>query len=71
MPVHCHLEKLLEERGMSYRELSDRIGMSHVGLWKVANGKSNPSLETIGKICRALQCEVGDLLSMAATPPPM
>lgn len=63
--ISCHLDKILKSKNMSYQELSAKIGLSYVALWKLANGKKyNPSMEVIEKICKALKCEVGELFSL-------
>lgn len=63
MAIYCFLDKLLKEKEMTYQELSRKVGMTYPGLWKIATGRTNPSLVVIEKLCRALDCDVGDLFS--------
>lgn len=49
--------------GVPYRELAKKMGVDHVSLWKMMNGKPyNPSLAMLDKICLFLKCSPGDLL---------
>lgn len=61
--IHCRLDELLIERGMTLTELADQIGLSIVNLSVLKNDRARAiRFSTLTAICRALDCEVGDLL---------
>ncbi|WDG17851.1 helix-turn-helix domain-containing protein [Microbacterium sp. Clip185] len=61
--VHCRLDELLTERGMTLAELSRVVGVSVVNLSVLKNDRARAiRYSTLSAICRALDCEVGDLL---------
>lgn len=64
--IHCRLDELLEERGMTLTELSARVGVSVVNLSVLKNDRARAiRYSTLAAICDALECEVGDLLVRA------
>lgn len=61
--IHCRLDELLEERGMTLTRLSELVGVSIVNLSVLKNNRARAiRYSTLAAICRALDCEVGDLL---------
>lgn len=54
------LRKMLERKGMSQFELSERTGISAPDICHYVNGKSCPSFYRIDKIAKALGCSVDD-----------
>jgi putative transcriptional regulator len=61
--IHCRLDELLEERGMTLTRLSDLVGVSIVNLSILKNDRAKAiRFSTLTAICRALDCEVGELL---------
>jgi putative transcriptional regulator len=61
--VHCRLDELLAERGMSLTELSRRVGVSIVNLSVLKNDRARAvRFSTLTAVCDALDCEIGDLL---------
>lgn len=61
--IHCRLDELLAERGMTLTELSSRVGVSIVNLSVLKNDRARAiRYSTLRAICDALECEVGDLL---------
>ena len=61
--VHCRLDELLEERGMTLTQLSAVVGVSIVNLSILKNDRARAvRYSTLSAICRALDCEIGDLL---------
>ncbi|GAA2826548.1 putative transcriptional regulator [Leucobacter komagatae] len=65
--IHCRLDELLAERGMTLTELADRVGVSIVNLSVLKNDRAKAiRFTTLTAICRALNCEVGDLLVTTA-----
>ena len=64
--IHCRLDELLADRGMTLTELSARVGVSIVNLSVLKNDRARAiRYSTLRAICDALDCEVGDLLVLA------
>ncbi|EIC08064.1 helix-turn-helix domain protein [Microbacterium laevaniformans OR221] len=64
--IHCRLDELLAERGMTLAHLSALVGVSVVNLSILKNDRARAvRYSTLVAICRALDCEVGDLLVRA------
>lgn len=64
--IHCRLDELLAERGMTLTQLSARVGVSIVNLSVLKNDRARAiRYSTLRAICDALQCEVGELLVLA------
>lgn len=65
--IHCRLDELLAERGMTLTQLSAMVGVSIVNLSVLKNDRARAiRYSTLRAICDALQCEVGDLLVLAS-----
>lgn len=61
--VHCRLDELLLERGMTLTRLSELVGVSLVNLSVLKNDRARAiRFSTLTAICVALDCSVGDLL---------
>ena len=64
--IRCRLDKLLEARGMTLTRLSELVGVSIVNLSVLKNDRARAiRYSTLAAICRALECEVGELLVVA------
>jgi len=64
--IHCRLDELLAERGMTLTELSGLVGVSIVNLSVLKNDRARAiRYSTLRAICDALDCEVGELLVLA------
>ncbi|MEI2638048.1 MAG: helix-turn-helix transcriptional regulator [Microthrixaceae bacterium] len=64
--VRCHLDALLESRGMTLAEFSDRVGITVVNLSILKNDRAKAiRFSTLTAICSELDCSPGDLLSVA------
>lgn len=50
-----------ERKGVSRREFARSIGVDHVNLWKIEEGKANVKFDTLCKIADGLGIEVDDL----------
>jgi putative transcriptional regulator len=75
--VAIHLDKLLADRGMTLTELFERVSVSVVNLSILKNGHARAiRFSTLTRLCQALDCQPGDLLShhradgQAGQPPP-
>jgi putative transcriptional regulator len=63
--VEVHLDKLLADRGMTLTELAERAGVTVVNLSVLKNGRARAvRFSTLTAICRVLDCQPGDLLSV-------
>src|SRR5690606_30570446 len=64
--IHCRLDELLAERGMTLTQLSARVGVSIVNLSVLKNDRARAiRYSTLRAICDALGCEVGELLVLS------
>jgi putative transcriptional regulator len=67
--IHCRLDELLTERGLTLTELSGRVGISIVNLSVLKNDRAKAiRFSTLLAVCRELSCDVGDLLVVEPTP---
>ncbi|WP_350349091.1 helix-turn-helix transcriptional regulator [Agromyces sp. G08B096] len=63
LDIHCRLDELLAERGMTLARLSEIVGVTVVNLSVLKNDRARAiRFSTLQAICDALDCEVGDLL---------
>lgn len=63
--VHCRLDELLTERGMTLTRLSEMVGISFVNLSVLKNDRARAvRFSTLAAICLALECEVGDVFEV-------
>lgn len=61
--IVLRLDRMLAERKVSSKELAERIGISTVNLSRIKTGKiSAVRFSTLDAMCRALDCQPGDLL---------
>ncbi len=68
--IHVRLDALLQERGMTLTELSERVGVTIVNLSILKNGHARAiRFSTLARLCEALQCQPGDLLHHRPGPP--
>lgn len=65
--VACHLDRLLDERGMTLAALAEAVGVTVVNLSVLKNNRAKAiRYSTLTAICDVLGCSVGDLLSVEA-----
>ena len=63
MPIILRLDRVMADRKMSLKELSERVGVAHVNLSKLKTGKvSAIRFSTLDAICEVLDCQPGDIL---------
>ncbi|MBQ3287286.1 MAG: helix-turn-helix transcriptional regulator [Firmicutes bacterium] len=63
MSVIVNLDVMLARRKMSVTELSEKVGITMANISILKNGKARAiKFSTLGAICRALQCQPGDIL---------
>ena len=63
MTIRIRLDHVLYERRMSLSELADRVGVTVANLTILKSGRARAlRLTTLDALCRALDCQPGDLL---------
>ena len=63
MAIVINVDVMLAKRKMSVTELSERVGITMANLSILKNGKAKAvRLATLDAICRALDCQPGDIL---------
>ena len=66
--VVCHLDDLLEARGLTLVALAEMVGVTVVNLSVLKNNRAKAiKFSTLTAICDALECSVGDLLVVRPT----
>jgi putative transcriptional regulator len=62
--IVTHLDRLLDERGMTLTELAERVDVTVVNLSILKNGRARAiRFSTLTALCDVLGCQPGDLLS--------
>ncbi|MDV9172923.1 helix-turn-helix transcriptional regulator [Streptomyces sp. W16] len=63
--IKVHLDRLLAERGMTLSELAAKVEVTVVNLSVLKNDRAKAiRFSTLTAICRELNCQPGDLLSI-------
>ncbi len=63
MPIILRLDRVMADRKVSLKELSETVGVANVNLSKLKNGHvSAIRFSTLEAICEALDCQPGDIL---------
>ena len=63
MPIIINLDVMLAKRKMKSNELAERVGITEQNLSILKTNKAKAvRLTTLAAICRALDCQPGDLL---------
>jgi putative transcriptional regulator len=66
MAIIVTLDDMLHARRMSLTELSEAVGITLANLSILKTGKARAvRLSTLSAICRALDCQPGDILAFA------
>ena len=66
MPIIVNLDVMLARRKMRSRELAQKIGITEQNVSVLKSGKAKGvRFETLEKICRALDCQPGDILEFS------
>lgn len=64
--IVINIDVMLAKRKMSVTELSEKVGITMANISILKNGKAKAiKLETLNKICEALDCQPGDILERA------
>ena len=63
MPIVVNVDVMLARRKMSSGELADKVGISAANLSILKTGKAKAvRFTTLASLCKALDCQPGDLL---------
>ena len=63
MAIILRLDRVMADRKMSLKELSEKVGIANVNLSKLKTGKVNAiRFSTLEAICEVLDCQPGDIL---------
>ncbi len=69
MPIVVNLDVMLARRKMSLTRLSKQVGVTMANLSILKNNRARAvRFSTLEAICRALDCQPGDLLEYQAEP---
>lgn len=64
MAIIINIDVILARRKMSVTELADRVGITLANISILKNGRAKAvRFETLNAICRALDCQPGDILT--------
>lgn len=63
MAIIVNIDVMLARRKMSVTELAEKVGITMANISILKNGKAKAiRLSTLEAICKALQCQPGDIL---------
>lgn len=63
MAIIINIDVMLAKRKMSVTELSEHVGITLANISVLKNGRAKAiKLDTLDKICKALNCQPGDIL---------
>lgn len=66
MAIILRLDRMMADRKISLKDLSEQVGIANVNLSKIKTGKvSAIRFSTLNEICKALHCQPGDILEYA------
>lgn len=69
MAIYVKLDRMLLDRRMSLTELSEQVGVTIANLSILKTGKAKAvRFSTLEAICKALQCQPGDILEYVEIP---
>ena len=68
--IEVQVNELLQQRSRTFYWLAKETGISHTTLWRLKKGKAyGITLDTLDKICQALNCQPGDVLRFVSARP--
>ncbi|MBC1901912.1 helix-turn-helix transcriptional regulator [Listeria innocua] len=71
MAIVLRLDRIMADRKISLNQLSEEVGIANVNLSKIKTGKvSAIRFSTLNEICKALNCQPGDILEYVADETP-
>jgi putative transcriptional regulator len=64
--IEIRIDKVLKKHGRTFYWLAKETGISHTTLWRLKKDKAlGINFVTLEKVCQALDCQPGDVLSFA------
>lgn len=64
--VQVHLDRLLEQRGMTLTDLADQVGITLANLSVLKNGRARAiRFSTLTALCDVLGCQPGDIFTVS------
>lgn len=61
--IILRLDRVMADRKISLKDLSEKVGIANVNLSKIKTGKVNAiRFSTLEAICEVLDCQPGDIL---------
>lgn len=68
--IEVRIEQLLDERGQTFYWLAKQTGIGYTSLWRLRHEEAKGiSFDFLERICRALQCEPGELFALVDEKP--
>lgn len=68
MSIEINLDVMMAKRKMRLKTLSEAVGITEANLSVLKNGKAKAiRFSTLEQLCRALDCQPGDLLAFDPT----
>lgn len=65
--IAVHLDDILERKGLTLTELAQRVDITIANMSVLKNGRARAMrFSTLAALCRALDCQPGDLLTYEA-----
>lgn len=55
------IRKVRKDRRITQEELADRVGLHYTTVSRIERGISNPPVQTVNKIAKALRVDMSDL----------
>ncbi|MDK8692817.1 MULTISPECIES: helix-turn-helix transcriptional regulator [Corynebacterium] len=63
--VVCHLDRIMEERGITGTALAKEVGITPVNLSVLKNNRAKAvRFSTLAALCAALDCQPGDIFGV-------
>jgi len=67
MMIRIRINEILKRRGRTAYWLAKKTGVSYTTLWRLGKGHAlGVNFATLEKICGALDCDPGDLITLTA-----
>lgn len=67
--IVINIDVVLAMRKMSVTELSEKVGITMANISILKNGKAKAiKIDTLNRICKALECQPGDILEWREDP---
>lgn len=63
MGIYVNLDEILKERGMTAKQLCEKVGITEANMSILRSGRAKGvRFHTLNRICYFLNCDVGDIL---------